>query len=651
MDFLQDMLTNLKFSLKPLFFFVSIVCLVTSCTTTNTESTKNKALSQKVKPPQENAVVKSSSYYLEQAKLAPATQSIPMLVSASEQFLVEDKNHQALWLANQTGVILTAQLNSELTINSQFASPSVALDNDFAKNSHQATLLYRLTIVKVASLQQLAKHNLAKEQLTILDELQQEYQLPHSAAYYQLTKVIAEQQSLQLDVIDAQLRVFALQPNPIDDDVFLFWQDLSQLSLWQINQLAANNPPNFKGWQQLLLLANKLGGQQQKFSQGLTQWQKTNQHHLANAIIPSLQQWSQLAISNVSNVAVLLPLSGNQKVAGLTAQQGILAAYQENTDRKLHFIDENTVKMTSLNDLFIEKNIDFVIGPLLKTHVEQYIEQQDLTIPTLLLNLPEATELKPHQVALSMRREDEAMQAAAALSQKNYHTPLILSSKTAISRRIANSFAKQWLSINGYTPEIIYFQPGNKMQEDLKASLEVNKSQQRVKQVKRLFNKKVKAELRNRRDIDMIYLVANPAQTKLLKPYIDVNTSPFSAIIPVFASSLSHSINDDKSDNRDLTGLVFTEIPWLLPSNQQNRALASLSNNLWPQRTDSLQRIFAMGYDSLFLASKIPSMQQANYIRHYGQTGVLKLDDNNILTRSLIWGRYRNNTVKQVNMD
>jgi hypothetical protein len=149
----------------------------------------------------------------------------------------------------------------------------------------------------------------------------------------------------------------------------------------------------------------------------------------------------------------------------------------------------------------------------------------------------------------------------------------------------------------------------------------------------------------------MIYLVANPEKTKLLKPYIDVNTSPFSSIIPVFASSLSHSVNDDKSDNRDLTGLVFTEIPWLLNSSQQNRPLVQQSQSLWPQRTDSLQRIFAMGYDSLFLVDKLAVMQQASYIRHYGQTGVLKLNEDNILTRSLIWGRYRNNQVKEVVMD
>ena len=42
----------------------------------------------------------------------------------------------------------------------------------------------------------------------------------------------------------------------------------------------------------------------------------------------------------------------------------------------------------------------------------------------------------------------------------------------------------------------------------------------------------IKSELRNRRDIDMIYVVGLPLETKLLKPYIDVNISPFADIIP-----------------------------------------------------------------------------------------------------------------------
>ena len=647
MDFSPDMLTNLKFSLKSLLLTITLVSIVTGCTTSNT----TQKIEKKTIADQSNNVNRlTSSDYLNQAKLLPTSQSIPFLVLASEQLLFEGKLHQALWLADETCLVITAKFKQD--INPIFCS---ALNQDPTTNkiidNNKLTLLYRIILVKARALAQLGHFSLAKEQLIIIESFDDDYAHAHPIPYYQLVKLIAADQSLTLEAIDAQLRIFSIESKVTDEDVLILWQSLSRLSSWQIKQLKIMNSPNFKGWYTLLSVGHRLGDQPQKFNKALDRWQQANNNHLANIIIPTMRKIPDTAISTISNIAVILPLSGNQEIAGLTAQQGILAAYQENTDRKLHFIDENNIEMASLNKTFTDNNIDFVIGPLLKDHVDDYLKQPELMVPTLLLNLPDRAELKPHQVALSMRREDEAMQAAANLSQKDYQYPLIIASKSNISRRIAESFSTQWQKIRGKVPEIIYFESGNKMQVDLKSSLEVTNSEQRINNIKKYFNQKVKSELRNRRDIDMIYLVANPAQTKLLKPYIDVNTSPFSSIIPVFASSLSHSINDDKSDNRDLTGLIFTEIPWLLFSEQQNQSLANLSNALWPQRTDSLERIFAMGYDSLLLANKISLMQQSSYIRHYGQTGILKLDNDNILTRSLIWGQYRKNKVKQVKMD
>jgi hypothetical protein len=44
-------------------------------------------------------------------------------------------------------------------------------------------------------------------------------------------------------------------------------------------------------------------------------------------------------------------------------------------------------------------------------------------------------------------------------------------------------------------------------------------------------------------------------------------------------------------------------------------------------------------------------MQQVSYIRHFGQTGVLKYNNNHILTRSLLWGIYRRNKVQALAME
>ena len=58
-----------------------------------------------------------------------------------------------------------------------------------------------------------------------------------------------------------------------------------------------------------------------------------------------------------------------------------------------------------------------------------------------------------------------------------------------------------------------------------------------------------------------------------------------------------------------------------------------------------------MGFDSLALVDKISAMQHKTYVRHYGQTGVLQLDNDNILKRSLIWGKYSRSKVQEIAMD
>ena len=254
-------------------------------------------------------------------------------------------------------------------------------------------------------------------------------------------------------------------------------------------------------------------------------------------------------------------------------------------------------------------------------------------------------------MALSMRPEDEAQQAASVLSQKQFKHPVVLSHQDNVSLRIAKAFVQKWHSLTGESPDIVNFEQGKKMQEILKQTLSVDESQNRINALRSRLRQAIKTEARSRRDIDMIYIVGNPQQTRLLKPYIDVNISPFADIIPVFSSSRSHSINTDQSTINDLRGLTFTQMPWLLSSSQQNKKLANTSKQLWPKRSDSLQRIFAMGYDSLHLLAKLPQMQQHHFIRYYGQTGILKLGQDNIITRSLLWGTYKRNKVAEIAME
>lgn len=628
---------------------------------------------------------------IEYAKTLEAEAAINELVIAT-RLLYQQHNHpKALWLADKTLPLIDDKLEN-----------------------YQVSKL-QLSMIKASSLQALGYFPESHTELEKIAQFSSDNKIALSASYYNLLNATFDDKKRPIAALNARLHAFSLtalsEQNP--QQVEQIWYDFQRLAQWQLSLLAKDNAPASKGWLELTALTNKFSYNNKQLQYHLKIWQNKFKLHPANVIAKQLTTLT-LTEKRIENIAVILPLSGKQHAAGLAIQQGILASFANDEDTTIHFVDSNTVNWYGLSNEFSTLNIDYVIGPLLKSNVDKYIthtsqstqsqndymlgasnnlfnfntkqdtkqdtslakpstttqsndyitaidsqtaidsylkpDKNSKAIDTLLLNIPAKASLSDEHTVLSMRPEDEASQAAATLSRKNFQHPIVLSQKNIVSKRIAQAFVKQWHRITGDTIEIVYYDTGAQMQANIKASLAVDKSKGRIDKLKSRVNQTLKTQTRNRRDIDMIYLVGTPEQTRLVKPYIEVNISPFAQVIPVFASSRSHSTKGDYSTNSDLRGLTFTEIPWLL-SNERNSELAVLSDNIWPKRSDGLSRLFAMGFDSYQLINKIPLMQQAQYLQHWGQTGVLKLDDNSILTRSLLWGSYQRNKVTSIAMD
>ena len=564
----------------------------------------------------------SIQYLLQQAKGAQTEKAIILLILAGEKYIQKQQYTAALWLAQQT----------------------LAITNN---NTEQ----YRLNVIKAQSLLALQQYDLALSAIKTAAIIAEQHQITRLLSDYQTLANIQTARGLLAKALIAKLHAFALNSTASEENILQLWQDFSQLSAWQQSIIKSAKPPYGQGWLALISYANHYGDNIERFQRYLLTWQRQFPNHPANQIIAYIvQSTQQLVAPAISTVTVMLPLTGKQQAAGLAAQQGLLAAYANNKTQVINFIDTNTLDWQTLEEILITSNTDFVIGPLLKQNVEQYLALELSALPTLLLNIPDNTTLKAQQFAISMRPEDEAIQAADVLSQKSYQHPMLLSNNDALSRRIAQSFIKQWQKNTGKSPEVYFINPGKRMQKDVQASLDVDLSKDRIKKLKSRLKPTIKAEARNRRDIDMIYLVSNAKLTRLLKPYIDVNISPFADLVPIYASSRSHSVRAEKQAMRDLSGLTFSELPFLLASQEQNKQLAQLHKKLWPQRSDSLQSIFALGFDSFFLMNKVSLMKKAPYIHHFGQTGILKLNRNNILSRTLIWGKYRANRVRAIAM-
>jgi hypothetical protein len=644
-------------------------------------------------------------------------EAVLALIVASQKFVAQQDYLQALWLADKT----------------------LPLVDDSLPYYHHQRL--DLTLIKANSLQRLGHFSKSHELLSEVKSYAQQHDILLTADYYQLLSTNLAHQNQLSQALTAKLYAFSTLSSSAFNQASIndIWQDFQGLSQWQLNLVAAEQAPYAEGWLKLTAIANKFGAKPEQLDYQLSMWQKLYKQHPASSIANQLITSKVKAIA-INKIAVILPLTGNQSAAGIAIQQGILAGFANNDAKTLHFIDSNTLNWYGLTTELAMLDIEYVIGPLLKSNVDKYIyhtsqqaksqqelfnnnmslldlttdindpdssifnnsnldqsqpaatlgdkspiavnqldtklgtdftntdgafsaiyskaaiqsylqhDKQTYTISTLLFNSPTTSSLPQSYSVLSMRPEDEAMQAATVLGAQNFKHPIILSQSNVLSKRIANAFAEQWRKTTGNTIVPVYYKNSAEMQTNIAAILAVNKSKSRINQLNTKVSSSVISKPRNRRDVDMIYFVGSPQQARLIKPYIEVNTSEFASTIPIYASSRSHSYRAGTAISKDLKGLTFTQIPWLLKT-EQDASLAALHQQLWPTRSDGLLRLFAMGFDSFNLIEHIDLMRQAPYLQHWGQTGVLKLGKSNTLTRSLLWGTYKNNGIETVTFE
>lgn len=423
----------------------------------------------------------------------------------------------------------------------------------------------------------------------------------------------------------------------------LLWQHLNALSEANITALKVGAAQRTVAWLALAELSRRYAGQQEQLADAMQDWQRRY------PTMPSLQQLPENITSLVSlqpyqpqNIAVLLPLSGQFRQHAQAIQNGIMAAAGSRPDSRLIFIDSNQDDQLITQQLH-NKDIDFVIGPLLREQVEQFSSSEAWQWPTLFLNSKTATmprHAERFYFALSM--EDEASQMAQLFQQKNYRRPVVIYANNNISQRIAQQFSEQWQQAGHNTPEQYPFSAKEELEALVTRLLETDNSKERIREISSLIGKKTESDPYSRLDIDAIYLIADPVQTRLFKPFIDVSVSQAAPRLPVYASSRSHSTGIDRTDQRDLNGLTFTEMPWML-GEQSGLALREQYQSLFPDQDETLQRLFAMGFDAFQLITSLKQQQRFPAIAFPGMTGQLKLTADGTIQRQLSWAGYRNN--------
>lgn len=425
----------------------------------------------------------------------------------------------------------------------------------------------------------------------------------------------------------------------------LIWNNLLVLESNALEPFRADFGEEVDSWIQLAQLIEKFSTNPSRFSQQIETWSRQHSIFSDEQLIPE----QIIALAHVEayrpiNLALLLPF-GNDKLQKQTEaiRDGFLSAAQFNSGVNYILLDSHSLSVSEIETAVQEKNVDFLVGPLLKEKIAELEQSEVLSaIPQLNLNTIDVEQQKSDKFYFGLSPEDEIEQAVSYFVKKEIQYPAIIYADNSLGRRLSNQFAELWLQATEKQVESVAFQSQSKLGQAVKDLLDVGLSEQRIKQIKRLLGAKIKSEERSRTDIDAIYVIANSQQTRLIKPFFDVNVSKFAKRLPIYASSRSYVVGETRNQKLDLNGLTFTEMPWIVDS--KNTQLNRLYEQIGDKNTQS-KKLFAFGYDSFNLIPILGHLAILPEVAVESLTGTLQIDKTGRIKRNLEWAQYQQGNV------
>ncbi|WP_236757872.1 penicillin-binding protein activator [Aeromonas cavernicola] len=443
---------------------------------------------------------------------------------------------------------------------------------------------------------------------------------------------------LQLDInnkFGAAKSLVLLEPflsqNELSTNHQQIWSLLKSMTPSTLAALEENPAPDVAtGWLRLAALVNQFGAQPNLLSRQLAVWKRDFPDHPAQQDMPAgLGSVSELSRSSVKQIAVLLPLSGNLEPQGSAIRNGMLMSYKENQGQfTLNFYDTQSTPINDLYKKVIQEGADMIIGPLLKDRVEALLKATP-AVPVLALNELDQPIVNDSTYYFSLSAAADAAQAAQYLYTQGYRKPLLIAAQGRIGYSSIKAFELSWAALSQDKPVVATFGARNEVQGMIKNALS-GRLTPRAGEIVQLAEQ-------SPRSIDVVYMVANSLEARMIKPYVDISVNPMGSL-PIFTGSRGYDSAATEITS-ELNGMHISDMPLLQGGYERQREQVAL---LWPQTQGDLLRLFAMGYDAVALAENLPQMRKTESIQQAGMSGQLSVDSKGNIVRRLSWGTYQN---------
>ena len=411
------------------------------------------------------------------------------------------------------------------------------------------------------------------------------------------------------------------------------------------------------GWLRLAAAADEHRASPDALGRALVQWQANFPDHPATGeIVAAMLGSLRESVRRPTRLALLLPFHGDFAEAADAARDGFLAAWY--ADAKNALRPAITIHDTSFEAIdvvyarAVEAGSDFVVGPLRRGAVTSLVCSDTPLVTTLALNemddVPPSEQegarpcgrdrMVPDVYHFTLMPEAEARQVAAQAWIGGRSKTIAFTREGAWGDRVYKAFADELERLGGVVLDHRVLPPDAPgVSAPTAAALGVLHSRERARDMVRVIGRKVDHEPRRRQDIDFVFTAAFPADARQLMPQLAFHHG---ADLPVYATSHVWSGLPDPINDRDLDGIVFGDMPWLVAPTESGRLLREQFDTAFPGRAVPLLRLFAFGADAYRLATGLRDIAGDRLSSIAGHSGSLSVGANHRISRRLEWARF-----------
>ena len=432
------------------------------------------------------------------------------------------------------------------------------------------------------------------------------------ARFYETQAVVAENRKDVIEAIKARIK---MDENLTDvqrrqDNVDKSWALLRSANTGVINNAADEGNPALGGWLTLIKAYNDNISQPVQLSQALQNWKAAYPNHAAATLFPKeLQSLLNFQQTNLSQVGLILPMSGEGQILGKTILSGFNDA-KGNSSIPVKIFDSSTTPISEIIAQAKQAGINALVGPLLKQNVDAIVANPAVVqgMDVLTLNTTPNAQAINQLCYYGLSPEDEAESAATKMWNDGVRNPVVAMPQNELGQRVGNAFNVRWQKLTSTDANIRYY--------NLAAD------------VPYFFQE-------NGADANALYVVANPDELAEIKGYLTNNNA---ANVKIYASSRSNAASNSADYAAQMNGVQFSDIPFFKESSgTQYKKVAGSTGGEY-----QLMRLYAMGSDAWLLINHFNELRQVPGYRLNGLTGILTAGPNCNVERDMTWFQYQN---------